>query len=194
MFCWDPGLGQVRANSHKQPTDPWVQWFMFLCVAQTFMCQEASCDLWYILWLWTLRNVSILFTDTFCKGYVKNKLLPPRQYQLQQTFRPIFGGSNWAVLRWLKSLSAFRAECHKIKTFLGPIVTVSEHAGQTVTVSKWGWTYDQGTVRHMYVVPVCLHIFHHPPVLRFVDHWQAHPEHLSTKIKFDLRKLHFLNI
>ncbi len=142
--------------------------------------------------MFATSKVSILLTDTFCKGYIKNKLLSPRECQLQQTFRPTFGGSNWAVLRWLKSLSTFRAECHKIKTFLGPIVTVSEHAGQTVTVSKWGWTNDQGTVRHKCVVPVWLHIFHHPPVLRFVDHWQAHPEHLSTKVKFDLRKLPFL--
>ncbi len=47
-------------------------------------------------------------------------------------------GSNWAVWGWSDSLTPMGSNCHRMETFLGRIVTVSDGAGRSVTVSKQG--------------------------------------------------------
>ncbi len=51
----------------------------------------------------------------------------------QPTFRPAFEGLNWAVCGWSYSSTAMGADCNKMKTLLGQIITVSDVVGQSVT-------------------------------------------------------------
>ncbi len=56
----------------------------------------------------------------------------------QRTFSPTFKGSNRTVWGWSDSPTPVGSDCHKMKTFVGRIITVSDGAGQSVTVSKQG--------------------------------------------------------
>ncbi len=56
----------------------------------------------------------------------------------QPTFRPTSKGSNWAVWVWSDRPTPVGSDCLNMKTFVGRIVTVSDGAGWSVTVSNWG--------------------------------------------------------
>jgi hypothetical protein len=56
----------------------------------------------------------------------------------QPTFRPTSKGSNTAVWVWSDCPTPVGSDCLNMKTFVGRIVTVSDGAGRSVTVSNWG--------------------------------------------------------
>jgi hypothetical protein len=63
-----------------------------------------------------------------------------------QRFDPLFREVELSGLGWSDSTTCVGSECHNMKTFLGQIVTESNNAGRSVTVSKWGgWPNRQGT-------------------------------------------------
>jgi hypothetical protein len=81
----------------------------------------------------------------------------------QPTFRPTSKGSNWAVWVWSDCPTPVGSDCLNMKTFVGQIITVSDGAAQSVTVSNWGvaqslrhpisrWTVNPQLVQHQTIL------------------------------------------